>query len=333
VAILDDHQDAVRKLSCAPLLEPFQAKVYTHNVKGVGHLSIRLRDADVLVLIHERTQVPRALLEKLPRLKMIAQVGEVGPHLDVQACRELGIGVCQSGCSPVATAELTWMLVLSAMRRAPQYINHLKHGVWQQSGLRTAAFPSNFGLGQVLEGKTLGIWGYGQVGRRVARYAQAFGMGVLVWGSEASRSQALCDALDCCRSAQELFEMADVVSLHLRLSERTRAVVRHEHLSAMKPQALLVNTAHPDLIEEEALLRALAEGHPGMAALDVFHHEPVLQGCPVLRLENTVCTPHIGDLTQESYENEFRRCFEQVAAFVKGQAQPWVVRPSCEAPG
>src|SRR6478736_4878053 len=193
IVILDDYQDAVRKLRCASKLEAYPAKVYTNTVKGIGQLSVRLRDADVIVLIRERTQMSRLLLEKLPRLRMIAQTGRVGAHVDVQACTERGIAVAEGVGSPVAPAELTWALIMAAMRRLPQYISTLKHGGWQQSGLKSGSMPPNFGLGVVLRGRTLGIWGYGKVGQLVAGYGKAFGMDVLVWGSGSARERAAAD--------------------------------------------------------------------------------------------------------------------------------------------
>lgn len=182
IVILDDYQDAVRKLHCAPRLDPYSAKVYTNTVKGLGQLSVRLKDADIIVLIRDRTHINRQLVDKLPRLKLIAQTGRVGSHIDVPACTERGIAVAEGVSSPVAPAELTWALIMAAMRRLPQYIANLKHGAWQQSGLRAAAMPPNFGIGTVLRGKTLGIWGYGRIGQIVASYGRAFGMNVRVWG-------------------------------------------------------------------------------------------------------------------------------------------------------
>ncbi|HSN80055.1 MAG TPA: NAD(P)-dependent oxidoreductase, partial [Rhodoferax sp.] len=190
IVILDDYQDAVRKLACSAKLESYQAKVYTNTVKGLGQLAVRLKDADVIVLNRERTQLPRALIEKLPKLKLIAQTGRVGPHLDVEACTERGIAVAEGTGSPVAPAELTWALIMAATRRLPQYIGNLKHGAWQQSGLKSSAMPANFGLGTVLKGHTLGIWGYGRIGQLVAGYGKAFGMRVLVWGRAPSRELA-----------------------------------------------------------------------------------------------------------------------------------------------
>ena len=316
IIILDDYQDAVRKLSCASLLEAFNAKVFTNTVKGIGQLSVRLRDADVLVLIRERTQFPRALLEKLPRLKLISQTGKVGSHVDVSTCTRLGIAVAEGVGSPVAPAELTWALIMAAMRRLPQYIGTLKHGAWQQSGLKSASMPPNFGIGMVLAGKTLGIWGYGKVGQLVARYGNAFGMKVVVWGSEDSRAQALADGHLPAPTRESFFEACDVISLHLRLNDSTRGLVTLEDLSRMKPTALFANTSRAELLQENALVSALNRGRPGMAAVDVFEHEPILQGHPLLRLENAVCTPHIGYVEQDSYEMYFRAAFQNIVNFI-----------------
>jgi D-3-phosphoglycerate dehydrogenase len=319
IIILDDYQDAVRKLRCASRLEPYNAKVFTNTVKGIGQLSVRLRDADVLVLIRERTHFPRALLEKLPRLKLISQTGRVGPHIDVEACTRLGIAVAEGVGSPIAPAELTWALIMASMRRLPQYIGNLKHGAWQQSGLKAASMPPNFGLGMVLQGKTLGIWGYGKIGRLVAGYGRAFGMRVQVWGSEASRERAVADGHGACGSRQALFETSDVLSLHLRLNDATRGLITLEDLSLMPPTALFVNTSRAELVAENALVTALNRGRPGMAAVDVFESEPILQGHPLLRLENAVCTPHIGYVEQDSYELYFGAAFQNVVNFIQHQ--------------
>jgi len=318
IIILDDYQDAVRKLKCASKLEPLNAKVFTNTVKGIGQLSVRLRDADVLVLIRERTHFPKQLLEKLPRLKLIAQTGRVGSHIDVDTCTRMGIAVAEGVGSPVAPAELTWALIMAAMRRLPQYIGNLKHGAWQQSGLKAASMPANFGLGMVLQGKTLGIWGYGKIGQTVAGYGRAFGMNVLVWGSESARTQAVADGHMAAQSCESFFATCDVLSLHLRLSDETRGVVKHDALALMKPTALLINTSRAELLEEGALVSALNRGRPGMAAVDVFESEPILQGHPLLRLENAVCTPHIGYVEQDSYELYFSAAFDNVVNFVRG---------------
>ena len=318
IVILDDYQDAVRKLQCATKLDAYAAKVYTNTVKGIGQLSIRLRDADVVVLNRERTQIPRQLVEKLPRLKLIAQTGRVGSHIDVDACTENGIAVAEGSGSPLAPAELTWALIMTAMRRLPQYISNLKHGAWQQSGLKSASLPLNFGLGSVLKGKTLGIWGYGRIGQLIARYGQAFGMLVVIWGREASCAKARSDGFVVAASREAFFAESDVVSVHLRLTDETRNTVTLEDFSRMKPTALFVNTSRAELVEPDALLAGLNRGRPGMAALDVFESEPPLQGHALLRLENCICTPHIGYVEQESYEMYFGQAFDNVVNFLNG---------------
>jgi D-3-phosphoglycerate dehydrogenase len=231
----------------------------------------------------------------------------------------LGIAVAEGGGSPVAAAELTWALIMAAMRRLPQYIGNLKHGAWQQSGLKASSMPTNFALGMVLGGKTLGIWGYGRIGQLVACYARAFGMRVTIWGSEASRARAAADGHIAAPSSDAFFEACDVLSLHLRLSDTTRGIVKPEHLAHMKPTSLLVNTSRAELIEEGALVSALNRGRPGMAAVDVFESEPILQGHPLLRLENAVCTPHIGYVEQDSYEQLFSAAFDNVVHFIENR--------------
>ncbi|HEX9719716.1 MAG TPA: D-2-hydroxyacid dehydrogenase family protein [Ramlibacter sp.] len=318
IVILDDYQDAVRKLRCAAKLEAYPAKVYTNTVKGIGQLSVRLRDVDVIVLIRERTHITRQLLEKLPRLRLIAQTGRVGAHIDLQACTERGIAVAEGVGSPVAPAELTWALIMAAMRRLPQYISTLKHGGWQQSGMKSASMPPNFGLGVVLRGRTLGIWGYGKVGQLVAGYGQAFGMKVIVWGSQDSRQKAVSDGVQAAASREELFTQSDVLSLHVRLSDESAGIVTLDDLSRMKPTSLLVNTSRAELVEHDALIAALNRGRPGMAAVDVFESEPILQGHALLRLENCICTPHIGYVEIDSYEMYFGAAFDNVVNFIKG---------------
>jgi D-3-phosphoglycerate dehydrogenase len=318
IVILDDYQDAVRKLQCASKLDAYQAKVYTNTVKGIGQLSVRLKDADVVVLIRERTHLPRTLIEKLPKLKLIVQTGKVGDHIDVAACTERGIVVAEGAGSPIAPAEMTWALIMTAIRRLPHYITHLKHGAWQQAGLKSSSMPVNFGLGTVLKGKTLGIWSYGKIGKIIAGYGRAFGMRVLVWGREASREQALADGFELAANKEEFFTQSDVLTLHLRLNDATRGIVSFEDLSLMKTTALLVNTSRAELIKPDALVTALNRGRPGMAAIDVFESEPILQGHSLLRLENCICTPHIGYVEQESYELYFGAAFDNVVNFIKG---------------
>ena len=318
IIILDDYQDVVRKLNCSNKLEAYPAKVFTNTIKGVGQLSVRLKDAEILVLIRERTHITRQLIEKLPKLKMISQTGKIGSHVDVTACTERGIVVAEGAGSPVAPAEMTWALIMAAMRRLPQYINNLKHGAWQQSGLKSSAMPTNFALGQVLKGKTLGIWGYGKIGQLLAGYGKAFGMRVLLWGSEASRALAVEHGFEAAATREEFFTQSDILSLHLRLNDSTRGIVTLADLQVMKTTALLVNTSRAELLAPDALIAGLNRGRPGMAAIDVFESEPILQGHALLRLENCICTPHIGYVEKESYELYFGTAFDNVVNFIKG---------------
>ena len=327
IVILDDYQDVVRKLACAASLDAYPAKVYTNTVKGIGQLSVRLKDADVIVLIRERTHMNRQLIEKLPKLKMIAQTGRVGTHVDVGACTERGVVVSEGVGSPTAPAELAWALIMAAMRRIPHYVANLKHGAWQQAGLKSASMPANFGLGSVLKGKTLGLWSYGKIGQIMAGYGRAFGMRVVVWGREASRERAKADGFEVAASKAEFFQQSDVLSLHLRLNPETQGSVTLEDLSRMKASALFVNTSRAELLEPDALIAALNRGRPGLAAVDVFESEPILQGHALLRLENCICTPHIGYVEQDSYEMYFGAAFDNVINFIKGTPSN-IVNPS-----
>ena len=318
IVILDDYQDAVRKLQCASKLEPYTVKVFTNTVKGVGQLAVRLRDADILVLIRDRTPISRQLVEKLPRLKLIAQTGRIGNHIDLAACTEHGVAVAEGLGSPIAPAELSWALILTAMRRIPQYVANLKHGAWQQSGLRSASMPSNFGLGQVLAGKTLGIWSYGRIGRIVAGYGRAFGMRVLVWGSEPTRQHARADGYETADSKAQFFATCDVLSLHLRLGEQTQGCISLEDLSLMKPTALLVNTARGPIVDESALIKALQKNRIAGAALDVFEQEPLPAHHPFRTLDTVLATPHVGYVSQQNYHLFFSQMIEDIQAWAAG---------------
>jgi D-3-phosphoglycerate dehydrogenase len=318
IVILDDYQDAVRKLDCAAKLAEYPVKVFTNTIKGLGQLAVRLRDAEALVLIRERTVITRALVERLPQLRLIAQTGRVGAHIDVQACTEYGIAVAEGLSSPVAPAELTWALIMAASRRLPQYIGNLLHGAWQQPGLKSASMPPNFGLGMALRGRVLGIWGYGRIGRIVAGYGRAFGMRVLVWGSQDSRSRAVVDGYIAAPSREVFFAESDVLSMHLRLAESTYRTVQITDLTKMKPTAIFVNTSRAELLEPDALVSALSRGRPGMAAIDVFESEPILQGHTLLRLENCICTPHIGYVERDSYEVYFGAAFDNILNYAHG---------------
>lgn len=326
ISILDDYQDAVRKLDCFGMLAGHEVKVFNNTVKGAGQLGVRLADSEALVLIRERTRINRDLLAKLPKLKLISQTGRAGAHIDLAACTERGLVVVDGSGAPTAAAELTWALVMAAMRRLPQYISNLKHGIWQQSGLKRASDPPNHGVGDLLAGKTLGIWGFGKIGRMVAGYGTAFGMNVMVWGREASRSAAREHLYDVASDRHTFFSTCDVLSLHLRLTDETRGIVTLDDLQAMKPTALLVNTSRAELIASGALIKALSSSRPGLAAIDVFESEPPLAGQPLLRMENVVCTPHIGFVEKSSYEAMFSAAFKNILAYVAGEPSS-VVNP------
>ncbi len=315
IAVLDDYQDAVRGLQCFRLLDGHEVKVFTHAARGLGQLAARLAPFDALVLIRERTAFPAALLARLPNLKLISQTGKVSGHIDVAAATEHGIAIAEGIGSPVAPSELTWALIMAASRKIVPYASNLKDGLWQTASIN----PVLNGLGRSLRGRTLAIWGYGKIGQLVAGYARAFGMRVLVWGSEGSRQKALADGFEAAASREALFAQADVLTLHLRLGEATRGIVKGEDFARMKPDALFVNTSRAELVEEGALEQALRAGQPGYAALDVFTNEPLRPDSPLLRIPTVLATPHLGYVEQDSYEIYFQTAFENLVRFAAGQ--------------
>jgi D-3-phosphoglycerate dehydrogenase len=314
IAILDDYQDAARQLDCFKLLDGHDVKVFNNTSRGLGQLAIRLAPYEALVLIRERTALPRALLAKLPNLKLISQTGKVSGHVDVAAATEHKIAIAEGVGSPVAPAELTWALVMAASRKLVPYATNLKDGLWQTASIN----PALNGLGRVLKGRTLGIWGYGKIGRLVAGYGKAFGMNVMVWGREPSRQAAVADGFRAAATREEFFEQADVLSLHLRLNDATRGIVTAGDLERMKPDALLVNTSRAELVADGALELALKKGRPGAAALDVFTDEPLAPDSPLLRIPTVLATPHLGYVERDSYEMYFRAAFENVINFAAG---------------
>jgi len=310
VSILDDYHDTLRTLEAFRKLAGHEVTVWNDHVQDTDPLAQRLTDADALVLIRERTKIRAPLLERLPRLKLISQ-RSVFPHIDVDACTRLGVVLCsnQTFSRPsYATAELTWGLVIAAMRDIPLQMASLKAGTWQA------------GVGSTLRGKTLGIFGYGKIGAVVAGYGKAFGMKVLVWSRDASLAKARADGHAVAESKFALFEQSDIVSLHLRLIDATRGIVTAADLGRMKPTALIVNTSRAPLIEPGALVAALKAGRPGKAAVDVFEEEPVRDTAhPLLNMPNVVCTPHLGYVTREDHEIAFSEIFEQINAFAAGK--------------
>jgi D-3-phosphoglycerate dehydrogenase len=310
VAILDDWFDTLRTLPCFALLDGHEVTVFTDHVEDTDALAERLRGFDALVLIRERTEIRAPLLERLPDLRLISQ-RSVYPHIDVDACTRLAVTVCSNlhaGSPSYSTAELTWALVLAAMRQIPQQVASCKAGRWQA------------GVGHSLIGKTLGLYGYGRIAKVVAGYGAAFGMRVLVLARPESLERARADGLEAAASREAFFADSDVLSLHLRLVPATRGIVRAPDLERMKPSALLVNTSRAGLIEPGALVAALRAGRPGMAALDVFEEEPLRDSShPVLNMENVLCTPHIGYVTVEEWDLQFTDVFDQVNAFAAGK--------------
>ncbi|MEQ1652631.1 MAG: D-2-hydroxyacid dehydrogenase family protein, partial [Hyphomicrobium sp.] len=290
---LDDSFETLRTLPCFAKLAAHDVKIWNDHVQDVDQLAARLQDTEALVLIRERTQIRKALLDRLPNLRLISQ-RSVFPHIDVADCTRLGIVVSSSqhpGTPSYAAAELTFGLILSAMRQIPQQVAALKAGVWQT------------GVFHTLRGKTLGIYGYGRIGEAVAGYGRAFGMNVQIWAREETRSRAVAEGWRVPSSREAFFRESDVISLHMRLRPETRNVVKAADLALMKPTALLVNTSRAGLIEPGALVAALQAGRPGMAAVDVFESEPVRDlNHPLLTLPQVVATPHVGYVTRDEYE-------------------------------
>ncbi|MDF3862860.1 D-2-hydroxyacid dehydrogenase family protein [Pseudomonas denitrificans (nom. rej.)] len=307
IVIPDDYQDVIRTLDCYSQLAGHNVRVL-HDLgpASADELAARFAEADALVLTRERTRIDAALLDRLPRLKLISQTGKVSGHLDLDACTERGIVVTEGRGSPVAPAELAWALILTARRQLVPAIEAFKAGQWQVN------------LGHALAGQTLGIWGYGKIGQRLARYAQAFDMPVLVWGSDNSRASAIADGHQAAASRAAFFAEADILSLNLRLSESTRHGVTFADLAGMKPSALLVNISRAELIAPGALLQALDAGRPGYAAVDVFEQEPLLADDDLLKHPRALCTPHLGYVEKNGYELYFGDAFDNVVAFFGG---------------
>lgn len=310
IAILDDYQDAVRSLHCFGKLAGHEVTVWHDHVEDVDLLAERLAETEVLVLIRERTPVGADLVARLPRLKLISQHG-VTPHIDLAACSRHGVLVSagQYGRPSYATAEFTWGLILGALRHIPQEVAQLKAGRWQTT------------MGDVLHGRTLGIFGYGRIGALLAGYGRAFGMRVLVWGRATTLDKARADGYDTAGSQRALFEAADVLTLHVRLNAQTRGIVSANDLACMKPDALLVNTSRAELIEPGALVAALREGRPGRAAVDVYEQEPLPPDDPLLALDNALCTPHLGYVERDAYEFGFGKVFDQILAYAAGRPE------------
>ena len=309
IAVIDDYQNAFRTLGCARKLGDHELIVYTDTENDPERLARRLQDADVVVLTQQRSRFPRAVIERLPKLKLISQTGRNAAHIDLEACTERKVVVSAGGTGrPGATAELTWGLILAALRHIPEEVANLKAGRWQSS------------LGTDITGKTLGIYAPGKIGSIVAKVGQAFGAHVLCWGREASKQKAAEAGYDFAQSRAALFSEADILCLHLPLNKETRGIVTQEDLARMKPSALLVNTSRAGLIAAGALVEALQAGRPGFGAVDVYEDEPVIGAThPLLKMNNVICTPHLGYVTKETYENYYGIVVDQILAFIDGK--------------
>ena len=309
IVIPDDYQDMVDRLDCFALIRHHDVIRYREPAPDLATLVARLRDADVVVSIRERVAFSRALLEQLPKLKLIALVGRNSHVLDFSACTELGIPVATGKSnSPVAPAELTLSLIMSSRRNVAFEAERMRRGDWPCT------------LSHRLRGSTLGIFGLGAIGQLVAEGCRGLGMNVLVWGQDASRQKAAAAGYAMAASKQDLFERSDVLSLHVRLRPETQGIVGAQDLARMKPTALIVNTARAELIAPGALLDALRKGRPGYAAVDVYEQEPIMNGDhPFLPMPNVLCTPHLGWAEWQNFELYFRETFEQIVAFEKGQ--------------
>ena len=304
IVIPDDYQNVVSSLKCFELLKDFNVKIYNDTVTEIDKLTERFKDADCIVLIRERTKITKELLDKLPRLKLISQTGKVSGHIDLDACKEKGISIVEGSGSPIAPAEITWTLIMAAVRKIIPAVNDMKLGKWQTN------------IGETLHGKTLGIWGFGKIGKLIASYGKVFGMNVLVWGSDQSRINAEEEGYEAAKTKDEFFINSDVLSVHLRLKPETKGIIKYDDLIKMKSNSLFVNTSRAELVEKSALERALKKGNPGYAALDVYEHEPVYeQDYWALKMDNVICTPHLGYVEMNSYEYYFTIAFRNAVNF------------------
>jgi len=308
IAVIDDYQNAFRTLKCFAKLGAHETIVYNDTEKDPARLAERLKDTDAVILTQQRSRFPRAIIELLPKLKVISQTGRNIAHVDLGACTEKGIVVCAGGMGrPNGTAELTWGLIIAALRHLPFEVRQLREGNWQST------------LGQEVHGKTLGIYALGKIGTIVAGVGHAFGARVLCWGREGSTKRAQELGYEVAKSRVDFFSESDILSLHIPLNNQTRGLVTGEDLAHMKPSALLVNTSRAGLIADGALVKALNHKRPGFAAVDVFEDEPVVGAThPLLEMENVICTPHLGYVTRETYESYYDIAVDQILAFASG---------------
>ena len=312
IAVLDDYQDAFRRMPGYSKLSGHEVTVYNDTEKDPAKLAERIRDCEAVVLTQQRSRFPREVIERLPKLKMISQTGRNAYHIDLAACAERGITVsagvaASTGNSSAATAEIAWALILASMRHIPEEVQRMKEGKWQHT------------LGRGVYGRTLGIYAYGRIGSIAARIGKGFGMKVVALGRGASTEKAREAGYEVAPSREAFFETCDVISLHLPLNKETRGIVTAQDLARMKPTALIVNTSRAPLIEKGALVAALKKGRPGYAALDVFEEEPLTDTTdPLLNMPNVVCTPHLGYVEDRVYEGIYNVAVDQILAYKAG---------------
>lgn len=307
ITVLDDYQNIIRELECFETLKNQDVEILNSSERDIKVLAQKLNDTDILVLTRERTEVDAALLSLLPNLKLISQTGKISNHLNLADCTKYKVPVAEGIGSPIAPAELTWALLMNTVRQIPQAIESMKNGKWQKN------------IGSTIHGKTIGIWGYGKIGQRIAQYAKVFGAKVLIWGSETSREKAVADGFEKAETKEIFFKTSDIITLHLRLNEKTIEIVKEGDLLSMKENSVLINTARAELIEKGKLLKCLTMGKPTFAGLDVYEEEPIYdKNFALLKLPNVVCTPHLGYVERNGYELYFGKAFENVLNFING---------------
>ena len=307
ITILDDYQHIIEKLDCFKLLNGQNVVILHNSEKEPKKLAIQIADSEIIVLTRERTEISDELLDNLPNLKLISQTGKISNHLNLDICTKHNVAVAEGVGSPIAPTELAWALLMNTVRKIPQAIASMKEGKWQTN------------IGSTINGKTLGIWGYGKIGQRIAQYAKVFGAKVMVWGSEASQNKAVADGFQKSNSKKEFFETADIITLHLRLNENTFGIVKESDLMNMKDNSVLINTARAQLIEKDALLNTLKTGKNILVGLDVYEDEPIYNiDFDLLKMDNVICTPHLGYVEENGYELYFGKAFENVINYIKG---------------
>lgn len=311
IAVVHDYADAFRRAPACARLAGHEVVVSTAAEADPAALVAFVRGCEALVLTQQRVALPREVLAQLPDLRFIAQTGRNTDHLDLAACRDLGLVVSvgrRSSAGPYSTtAELAWALILAALRHLPYEAGRLRDGHWQST------------VGTRLYGRRLGVYAFGHIGGAVARVGRAFGMEVVCWGREGSLARAADEGFAVAPDRASFFAGADVLSLHLPLKPATRGIVTADDLAQMKPDALLVNTSRAGIIAPGALVSALQRGRPGFAAVDVYEEEPVTGARhPLLDLENVLCTPHLGYAERGTLEALYEVAVDQLLAYAAG---------------